>query len=291
MFKIVSDGSCDFSSAEVKQYGIDVIPFYITFDQSTYLKEGVDISKDGYFNRLLNEKNLFPKTSQPNPQDYAEVYTPHLKAGFDIISLTISSKLSGSYQSAVIASEMLKEEYPERTIAIIDSESACIGQGLILKEIIKMRDAGLNLDKTVENAHKVLKSTNLYFTLDTLEYLKKGGRIGPTTALVGGILGLRPIMQFIQGTVSQIDNVRGKKKALELMQEAAVEVLRDAKDNVSVSVGHILSEDDALKFKTNIEKELGIKVEDQVTEVGATIGTHAGPGAFAFAYCRKYACL
>ncbi|MCL2874079.1 MAG: DegV family protein [Defluviitaleaceae bacterium] len=288
MFQIISDGSCDFSNEEVRKYEIDIVPFYITFDQSTYLKEGIDITKDSYFNRLLTEKNLFPKTSQPNPQDYIDIYTPHLKEGKDIVSLTISSKISGSYNSAVIAAEMLKDDFPDRNIAVIDSESACIGQGLILKEMVKMRNAGLSLDKTVELTGKVLKTTRLYFTLDTLEYLKKGGRIGPTTALVGGILGLRPILQFLNGEVSQIDNVRGKKKALELMEEAAVEALRNEKDNVCVSVGHILSEQDAAGFKMGLETELGIKVNEPIVEVGATIGTHAGPGAFAFSYCKKY---
>jgi len=288
MFQIISDSGCDFTREEVQAYNIDVVPFYITFDEGVSLREGVDISHADYFQRLLDDKRLFPKTSQPNPQDYLDIYTPHLMAGKDILVLTISSKLSGSYASAKIAAEVAKEEYPERTITVVDSLSGSVGQGLILREIINMRDAGFTLDKAAEVAEKVIKTTQVYFTLDNLEYLKKGGRVGPTTALVGGILGLRPILYLVDGNVSQLDNVRGKKKALKLIEEAMVEALKDEKQNIRLSIGHILSEDDAVTLKTNIDDALDISSPNPITSVGATIGTHAGPGALAFAYCKKY---
>ena len=288
MFQIVSDGGCDFTIDEIKKYGVEVVPFYITFEGENSLKEGVDISKNDFFNRLSTNKNIFPKTAQPNPQDYIDIYTPHLKAGKDILSITISSRLSGSYNSAVLAAGILNEEYPGRTIQIVDSLSASVGQGLILKEIVKMRDAGYSLQKTAHVTEKVLKSTSLYFTLESLEYLKMGGRIGSTTAFVGGILGLRPILQLKDGQVSQLDNVRGKKNALKLIEEAVVDTLKDEVQNINLSVGHALSKDDAVTFKTNIESALGVNIDNPVTEVGAAIGSHAGPGAVVFAYCRKH---
>jgi len=288
MFQIISDGGCDFSKKQAQQYGVDVVPFYIIFDETNHFKEGVDISKEDYFSRLVAEKNLFPKTAQPNPQDYMDVYTPHLKEGKDIISLTISSKLSGSYNSAVIAAGILKEEYPDRVIAVVDSLNVSVGQGLILKEMIKMRDAGYALDETVRLTEKTLKTTRIYFTLDSLEYLKRGGRVGPTTAFVGGILGLRPVLQLEEGQVSQLESVRGKKRSLKLIEEAIVDVLKGEMQNVNLGIGHILSKDDADEFKSNTEAALDIKITDPVTEVGATIGTHAGPGALVFAYCKKY---
>jgi len=288
MYKIISDGGCDFTKAEAEKYNIGVVPFYITFDGETFLKEGVDITTDDYFKRLISDKNLHPKTSQPSPQDYIDMYTPYLKAGRDIISLTISSKLSGSHASASLAADMLKEDFPERTITIIDSLNVCIGQGLILHEMIKMRDAGYNLDKTVKMAHKIIKTTHVYFTLDTLEYLKRGGRVGPTTAFVGGILGLRPILQVENGQVSQLDNVRGKTRALKLMEEAIIAALSGDQKNLNLSVGHILNPEEAMQFKSNTEDALNIKIDNPITKVGAAIGTHAGPGALAFAYCRKY---
>jgi len=288
MYKIISDGGCDFTKQEARQSNVTVVPFYVTFDGNTFLKEGEDITVDNFFERLIADKTLHPKTSQPNPQDYIDAYTPHLEAGYDIISLTISSKLSGSHASASLAADMLREEFPKRTIIIIDSLNVCIGQGLILRELIKMRDAGYSLEKTAEMAQKVLETTRVYVTLDSLDYLKRGGRVGPTTAFVGGILGLRPILQVEDGKVTQLDNVRGKARALKMMEEALIDALMDEKENLSLSVGHILSEAEAVTFKSNTEKALDIKIANPITAVGVSIGTHAGPGALAFAYCRKY---
>ena len=288
MFQIISDGGCDFSKEEIQKYNVNVVPFYISFDQGSHLKEGIDITKEDFFQRLVNEKNLYPKTSQPSPQDFVDAFTPYLQEEKDIICLTISSKLSGSNSSAKIAANILEEEYPNRKIAIIDSLNVTIGQGLILKEIAKMRDAGYSFSSAVQSAEKIIDTTKVYFTLDTLEYLKRGGRVGPTTALVGGLLGLRPILHLDDGQVAQLDTVRGKKNALKLIEEGLVEALRDDRQKINLSVGHILSEVDAITLKSNIETSLDIKISDQLTKVGAAIGTHAGPGALAFAYCKKY---
>ncbi|MCL1990360.1 MAG: DegV family protein [Defluviitaleaceae bacterium] len=290
MFQIVSDGGSDFTQEEVKKYGVEVVPFYVNFDDE-FLKVGVDISTEAFFNRLSSEKGVFPKTSQPNPHDYVEVCETYLKEGKDIVLLTISSKLSGSHNSALVAADILKEDYPDRKITVIDSLNGSVAQGLILREMIKMRDAGYSLERTEALTKEVMKTTRIYFTLDTLEYLKRGGRVGPTTAFVGGILGLRPILQLEDGEVSQLDNVRGKKNVLRLIKEAMVGALEDEKEKVSISVGHILSEKEALSFKTSLEEALGIQIDNPITAVGATIGAHAGPGALAFAYCKKYETL
>jgi len=286
MYKIISDGGCDFRGAEAQS--IDIVPFYISFDGATHMREGIDISTADYFEKLIADKSLRPKTAQPSPQDYIDVFTPHLEAGHDILAVTISSRLSGSYNSATLAADMLNEDFPNRTIKIVDSQNASIGQGLILREIIRMQKAGYNLQKNVAIAQKILKSTQLYFTLDTLEYLKRGGRVGPTTALVGGILGLRPILQLVEGEISQLDSVRGKKNALRLIREGLVAALESETENINLTIGHIHSENEATGFKTDIEAALDLKLTGPVTEVGAAIGTHAGPGALAFAYCRKF---
>jgi len=288
MFQLISDGGCDFTKEEANKFNVGIVPFYISFDQENHLKEGVDISKEEYFERLVQDKKLFPKTAQPNPQDYMDICIPYLKEGKDIVILTISSKLSGSYNSAMLAASMLSDEFDARKIIVIDSLNGSIAQGLILKEMIKMRDENYSLHETTKIAEEILKSTRVYFTLDSLEYLRRGGRVGPTTALVGGILGLRPILHLEEGQVSQLDNVRGKKRVLKLMEEAMVAVLDGEQENINLSIGHILSEEDAHTFKTNTEAALNMKITNPLTEIGVTIGTHAGPGALAFAYCRKY---
>jgi len=288
MFSIISDGGCDFSTEEAHQAGVEIVPFYLSFDQETYIKEGIDISKEDYFKRMQEDKELFPKTSQPSPQDYVKAYRPHFAAGKNIVSLTISSKLSGTYNSATLAAEMLAEEFPDRKVIVIDSLNGAIGQGLILREIVRMRDAGLDIDEVADLAKKVRDTTKTYFTLDTLEYLRKGGRVGPTTALVGGILGLRPVLHLVDGSVEQLESVRGRKKVLAQMESGIASILADEDEFTNIAVGHILCADDAIGFSANLAEASGKEIVTPVTEVGAAIGTHTGPGALAVAYCKTY---
>ena len=288
MFQIISDGGCDFTDKELAESGVVGVPFYISFDDKTYMKEGVEISKEAFFQRLSTEKKLFPKTAQPNPGDYIDAFTPFLKEGKDIICLTISSSLSGSLNSVRVAMDMLKEDYPDRKIVAIDSKGVSVGQNLILREIIKMRDAGLDLDQVEEKILKVVETARIYFIVDTLDYLKKGGRIGPTTAFVGGILGLCPILRFVDGKAEQMDSVRGKKNALKLFVEAGSNALKGNLNKANAIIGHISSQNDADNFKAGLEAELSAQLDNPIVNIGAAIGVHAGPGALAFAYCKKY---
>jgi len=291
MFSIISDSGCDFSKGEAMLYGIDIVPFYITFDRENHLREGIDINKEDYFKRLLAEKDLFPQTAQPNPQDYIDICLPYLKNGEDVFITTISSKLSGSFTSANIAVEFMKDEYPDRTIVIFDSLSASLGQGLILKEIIKMRDSGYSIRETARIAEYIRASTKIYFTLDTLEYLRRGGRVSSTAAFVGNALGIRPVLHLVDGQILQYNKVRGKKRVLKFIEEEVILRLKNEKHNLSLSIGHILNRDDATTLKECTEDTLNTSTSNSLVEVGACVGTHTGPGALALAYCKKYECF
>ena len=288
MFRIISDGACDFSPEQVRERNIHIVPFYITFDGTTYLKEGIDISITDYFNKIQADKNLFPKTSQPNPQDYMDAMTPYLEAGEDVLIVTIASKLSGSYNSAIIAQNTLSEEFPERKIEVIDSTSVTAGQALLVNELITLRDSGASLTEAADKGRKIAKTLKIYFTLDTLEYLKRGGRVGPTTALVGGILGLKPILQVVDGEISQVDNVRGQKKVISLMVEGLVGALSGQADKVHLAVGHILRPEDVVDFRQQVESALDTTLALPEISVGVTIGAHAGPGALVVAYGARH---
>jgi DegV family protein with EDD domain len=288
MFQIISDGGCDFSAEEAERLGIAVVPFYIIVDGDQALREGIEITKDAFFKRLASEKSFKPKTSQPSPHDYMEIYTPYLEEGRDLLVVTISSKVSGSNNSARIAAETLSEKYPERTIKILDSLNGSLGQGLIVRELAKMRDAGMTLSETLGMGEQVVDTTAMYIAPETIDYMRRGGRIGPTTALVGSVLNLCPIMQVLDGEVKQLDNVRGKKKALRLLVEALVYALKDEMQNVNLSIGHVLAEKDAATFKKKLEEALGVTIDTPIVEVGAPFGTHTGPGALLVAYNKKY---
>lgn len=288
MFTLVSDNSTDISQNERQKINVIQIPFYISFDGENFLKEEKDITLDEFYKKIKEDKTLYPKTSQPSPGDYEEVFRPILEKGEDIITLTISSKLSGSYQSAMTAAEILKEEFRDRKILVLDSMNVSVGANLIVRELARMRDDGLTIEEAFEKAKKISERTRVYFTIESLEYLKKGGRIGPASALVGGLLNLRPILQIADGLVSPLEKVRGKKMAFKVIKEAALEALKDSTNIVNIAVGHINDYDEAKSFKEEIEKELKITISAPIESVGATIGAHVGPGALIFGYCRKY---
>ena len=287
-FQLISDSGCDLTEQEIKQHGIGIIPFYITFDEKTHLKEGIDITKEECYALLRREKNLYPKTAQPNPQDYIDICTPYLESGHDIVSLTISSKVSGTYNSATLAASMLKEDYPDRNIIVLDSLNGSVGQGLLLREMIKMRDKGFTITKTAKIAKKIIPTIKTYFTLESLEYLRRGGRVGPTTALVGGILGLRPVLHLVDGAVEQADSVRGSKKVIKLIADGVVHAVKDDIDDVSIGMGHITSIEEVTTLKNSVEEALNITITTPINEIGVTIGSHVGPGAIVISYCKKY---
>jgi DegV family protein with EDD domain len=217
-----------------------------------------------------------------------DAFAPHLEAGEDILALTISSKLSGSYNSAALAAGMLRDEYPERKIIVVDSLSASIGQGLILREIIAMRDTGYSLEDTARLASEVIKTTKVYFTVESLDHLKRGGRISPTKAFVGGLLGLRPILHIVNGAALHMDTVRGKKNAFKLIGMAVKDAIKNEGEDFCLCVGHVQSETDAVAFTAALEDGLGIGITNPLTRVGPAISTHSGPGALAFACCKRH---
>ena len=289
MFQIISDGSCDLSAADKEQLEVFVIPCYITFDEINYLKEGIDIQRDEYFEKLKTEKELHPKTSQPSPADYLDAYTPFLREGKDLLVVTMASKISGSNNSARIAAEMAMDDFPERKIEIVDSINATLGQGLLVREIVRMRENGLYVEQAADKARKVALTTKQYFTIDSLEFLKRGGRISSTKAIVGGVLGIKPILEIKDGEVAQLDKVRGNAKAMKFLEDKFLEDLQALnKSDISVGVAHILMEEEAVELDKKASEFLERPLDYDISFVGATIGTHTGPGAITIAYCTKY---
>ena len=285
-FKIVSDSSCDFEPNLAKEQDITLIPFYITLDGTNYFKEGVDLQKDEFYKRLVTE-NAYPKTSLPSPQDYIDAYRPILESGFDIFSLTITSKFSGSYQSAHTAANTLLEEFPDRKISIVDSFQVAFGQNLILWEAIARRNGGVSLEQTTKDIKTMSESSVLFFTLETLEYLKKGGRIGKGAALIGGVLGLKPVLQLKDGELHPRSKVRGKKKAIANVIDHALEYIGNNKDDYLFVVGHTANPTESEAFRKELEENHGIKTSYPLINAGATIGSHIGPGGVGVAIVKK----
>jgi len=274
--RIVTDSTSDIPQEERERLGIAMIPLKVHFGEETFL-DAVTIGTDQFYKKLV-QSSILPTTSQPSPAEFTEVYEKLLaeEPGASIISIHLAAVLSGTYQSATIAQSMIEEE---SDITIVDSKSASFGIGYLVVKAAEMAQAGLSKDEILQELQRLQEGFHLYFLVDTLEYLQKGGRIGKASALIGSILNIKPILTLDKdGGVFPVDKVRGSKKAMGRI----VELLK--KDFGDEPVGLTLAWTDdktvAMELGERIKSELNVK-QVGYTTVGSVIGTHTGPGTSA----------
>lgn len=289
-YQIFSDSSCDLPGSLLEEHQIKLIPFYASFDRETYLKENIELTNKEFY-EIMTSKKSFPKTSLPSVQDYMNKFKPDLKKGLDIICLCISHKFSGSYQSAVNAKQILDEQFPNSNIYIIDSIQATAGQGLLLLQIAYMKAMGYPIEKVVERLHKIKTTARIMFSVDTLEYLAKGGRIGKVTSLAGNMLDLKPLIQLKNAELIPYSNVRGRKKSLSrifFMVEEYFKETGENPENYDFCIVNATTMEDALFIQKQVEEFIGRKILYPVFQIGVTIGTYTGPGAIGISFVKKY---
>lgn len=289
-YQIFSDSSCDTPSGLLETNRITLVPFYVSFDQENYYKENIDITNKEFYKKLVEEKT-FPKTSLPSVQDYMNKFQVALNANQDVLCICLSHKFSGSYQSAVNAKNILSEQYPDAKIIIVDSIQATAGQGLVLLQAAYLRDDGYTLEDTVKRLDELKKTARIMFTVDTLEYLAKGGRIGKVTSLAGNMLNLKPLIQLKDAELIPYSNVRGRKKSLDkilfMIEEYFKETGEKYEDyDFGLANATCLEEINALKVR--VEKLIGKQITYPLFQIGITIGTYTGPGALGVSFIRKY---
>lgn len=289
-YRIFSDSSCDIPQELIKDNNITLIPFYVSFDQEQYFKENIEISNEKFYNTLTSE-NVFPKTSLPSVQDYINNFEPVLKEGTDILCLCLSQKFSGSIQSAMNAKLILDEKYPESKIYIIDSIQATAGQGLVLLQIVQMKKDGLAIDEIVNRINELKNTARIMFTVDTLEFLTKGGRVGKVASLAGTMLNLKPLIQLKNAELIPYANVRGRKKSLQKINSMVEEYFKETGDKYSdydFCLVNATTMEDTLIVKEQIESLIGRTITHPVFQIGVTIGTYTGPGAVGVCFIKKY---
>lgn len=279
--RFIIDSASDILPEEAKALGLIHLPMTIMFGDTAY-RDAVDLTHQEFYEKLIESDEL-PKTSQINPSIFEDAYKEVVDAGDTAIVITISSKLSGTYQSAVIASE----DY-EGKVFIVDSESACIGERLLVLRGLELCKQDLSAEEIVETLNKEKKQIRLLALLDTLEYVKKGGRISSAAAFAGTLLSLKPVLSFVDGEISVIGKARGSKQGNNLLRELT------AKGN-----GIDFDRPYALAYSGLSDKLLKKYIADSaelyaehtadlpITTVGCAIGTHAGPGAIAVAFFEK----
>ncbi len=286
-FIILSDSSCDLPENSRQQFNIDVVPFYISFDKENYLKENIDIKIYDFYEKIVSEK-IIPKTSLPSMEDYCEYFKKHLDNGLDILCFTICSELSGSYQSAINAANIMLEDYPERKILVIDSRKATVAQGLLVIEASKMQKAGFSIEETFEKMEQLKHEGIIVFTIDTLEYLQKGGRIGKASALAGSLLNIKPILLLDNGILEPHSKVRGRKKSLSETLKIFNEYIKDDINKYEIAIAHAHCKDEAIELEKNLNEKYNIKLSYPIFDIGVTVGAHTGATAIGVGFIKKF---
>jgi DegV family protein with EDD domain len=271
MIKIVTDSTAYLPETTIRRHDVRVVPLYVHFGEEAF-KEGVDLSNEEFYARLKTAPAL-PTTSQPSAGEFHAVFKELSDAGHEIIALTISSKLSGTWNSAMAAKEML----PEAKISVVDTLSTSVGLELLVNAALEAEVAGATRQEVVDLIEEKKAGTPVLFVVDTLEYLAKGGRIGNARAFLGTLLSVKPILILQDGAIEPLEQVRSKRKAQARMVELIVERIGEKGANAKVAFTNALAVDEAKSLSKELQARLGCE-EPIVSNLGPVIGTHTGPG-------------
>ena len=273
---IVTDSTCDLTDAEIKQHGIHVVPLTVQIDDKTYT-DRVNLQPDTFIELLKTAKEL-PKSSQPSPGVFKELYDELGKDGAQVVSIHMTGGMSGTYQSASQAAEMSSAD-----VTVIDSRYIAFGLAFQLREAIRLRDAGASVEEIVAGVNKVRENTRLFVALDTLENMVKGGRIGKGKAVVSSLLNIKPIGHLDIGEVTICAKPRSYKQIIKFLMS---EFEKDTKGKkvMSVGISHANSMDTLVNPLIEQVKATGFTGEIEVAFTSPVISTHTGEGAIGFMY-------
>lgn len=270
--KIVTDSTADIPKELAEAHGITVIPLNVHFGNEQF-EDGVTLTPPAFYQKLQQASEM-PKTSQPSPNQFEELYRSLAKDGAkEIMSIHLSAKMSGTLQAALIAKESLKGELD---VHVYDSKRASYAIGIIVVEVAKLAAKGATLAECQKRFEELLEQTTVYFLVDTLEFLEKNGRIGKASALIGTLLKMKPLLSLSEdGEVYAKEKVRGQKKAIAKMLALLEEAYGNK--NVHVGISHAVNETLANELANEVKTRFQVQ-SLTVTEIGAVIGAHVGPG-------------
>ena len=279
-YRIITDSTTDLTPALIEELEVQVVPLCYMMGGRTYhnIPGGGEMDEPAFYNKLRG--GVVSTTTQVNSEEFLQVFTPLLEAGEDVLYIAFSSGLSGTYQSALLAREELKERFPERRLEVFDSLCASMGEGLLVYHAAKLRQEGKSMDQVLawlkENALRLCH----WFTVDDLNHLKRGGRVSTATAVVGTILGIKPVLHVDnEGHLIPVSKVRGRKQSLDALVKRMEETVEDpAGQVVFISHGDCLA--DAQYVEGQIREKLGVQ-QVKIGYIGPVIGAHSGPGTVA----------
>lgn len=278
-YVITTDSTCDLPESFTKENNVDVIPVLYSVDDVVYGTPDSNMNIKDFYDAMRN--GIMPTTMACNIEDCKTVFEKYAKDNIDILHLAFSSGLSSTYSNAVIAANDVMEEYPNCRITVIDTLAASMGEGLLVYKAVNLKKEGKGLDEVATYIEENKGNVISRFTVDDLHHLHRGGRVSKTTAIVGSLINVKPILHVDEeGLLKSLENVRGRKKSLARIIDMMEEATRDYNGtNDIVFLSHGDCEEDAKYIASEIEKRFGIKT--MVNILGQTIGTHTGPNLIA----------
>lgn len=281
MVKIITDSGSDITQNEAKELGIKVIPIVVIFDKDEYL-DGVTMSNDEFYHRL-SVNHEYSKTTQVNPATYQKAFEEELEKGNEVLCITLGSKLSGCYQSAIIARNILKDD----RIHVVDSMAASVGQKNLVYLALECLKKGMDVASVASYLEKKREDIVVIAAVDTLEYLQKGGRISKAVAIIGNILAMKPVIELDDGQLKLAGKARGYKNAHNLLNKT-IDKYHGIDFSLPLSVGYSGDNDELLQKYLEASKPIYESKIDHipVLRIGATIGTHCGAGTVVLGFFR-----
>ena len=290
--KIISDSSCDLTINERQALDVEVISFQVSLDGEKYIRE-LEQSTDSFYQTLIENPKLRPKTACPLMGDYLDAFEKYGKE-YDIICICLTSKFSSSYTTALMAKEMCEESIEDVKISVIDSEQISLSQGLLIKEVKKMIDSGMEYNEIVNKTNELKKTGRVLFTIGTMEYLNRGGRIGKLAMLLASKAMVRPMILFKDGDIGSDGFAFGRKKSLIKLIDKIKDYFKSRNENIEdyeMSVGYGSDIEEGHKFLDNVKEILGEfsdKISYTLAQIGATIAVHTGPYPIGLAFIKKF---
>ena len=284
-YVIFTDSCCDISPELLAKWGVPYANMTFSFDGEDKEYIGTDISNHDFYDRM--RQGAHARTAAINADTFARAFTPILEEGKDILYVAFSSGLSTTVNSAHMAATELEESYPNRKIIIVDTLAASAGGGLMVYMAVAKKNEGATIEENAAYMESLVPQHCIWFTVDDLEYLKRGGRVSPLVAFAGGVLGIKPILQMDEeGHLVKVSTARGRKKAIEALAEKYAELSYEEK-NTPIFISHAEAENDAKQLADILKQRHGAEVT-LITEIGPVIGSHAGPGTIALFFIGKH---
>lgn len=285
-YKIITDSTCDLSQKLVEQLGIDVIPMEFSIGDSTFLNysDERELSSHEFYERLRKGESSI--TNQVTPIRFAEIFEPVLSSGTDILYLAFSSGLSATCANACLTAQELGKHYPERKILVVDSLAASMGEGLLVYHAALKKAEGASIEEVsgwlTENRNRLAH----WFTVDDLNHLKRGGRVSGAAALVGTVLGIKPVLHVDgDGHLIPVEKVRGRRQSLDALVKHMEEKAENPQEQM-IFVSHGDCPEDAAYVAEQVQQKFHVKAIE-INPIGPVIGTHSGPGTVALFFLGK----